>query len=557
MLGHRELNVEDYLLMLRRRVWWIMAPIVVVAILGAGVSLSIPNRYTSQTLVMVEGQKVPEQFVKSVVTEELNQRLGTMKEQIMSRTRLQPLIERFGLFKEDVGRVPMEDLVDRMRRMIDVTAIRQDVSFRGTSGVPGFYIKFTGDNPRLSQQVCQEITGMFISENLKLREQRAQGTTDFLKSQLEDAKRNLDTLDAKVRDFRTKYIGQMGGSEQSNLAMIQGQTARLEAVNQALTRAQQDKAFADQILAQGLEKWQASQATGDTPASVVPTEKMEQQLSVLQNNLDFMLQRYTPDHPDVVKTKADIAALKKRIEEANNATNAAKPPMTAAATGKGKTEPPQIQQMRYQVQLLDQSIKDKQHEQDQLKRDIATYQARIAMSPKIEEEGKAIMRDYQVALTTYNDMLNKQTQSEISTALERRQEGEQFRIMDPANLPEKPSYPNRPAFAGGGAAAGFMIGLVIAGLLELRDKAIYTERDVELYLNLPLLIMLPQLGAKRPRSAFVRRGESKRKGGGVGDDEKRGWRFWRRKKKPAVAPAAAARVAQPAEKLDAVPAEAK
>src|SRR5207248_2876019 len=131
-----------------------------------------------------------------------------------------------------------------------VTAIRQDVSFRGTTGVPGFYIMFTAENPRLAQQVCGEITGMFISENLKQREQRAQGTTDFLKSQLEEAKRNLDQLDAKVREFRTKYIGQMPGNEQANMAMLQGQTARLDAVNQALTRAQQDKAYAETMLSQ-------------------------------------------------------------------------------------------------------------------------------------------------------------------------------------------------------------------------------------------------------------------------------------------------------------------
>src|SRR4051812_15842260 len=128
MLGHRELNVEDYLLILRRRVWWILVPIVIATLVGIGLSLTIPNRYTSTTLVMVDQQKVPEQFVKSVVTEELNQRLGTMREQILSRARLQPLIERFGLFKEEVGRVPMEDLIDRMRHMISVTAIRQDVS---------------------------------------------------------------------------------------------------------------------------------------------------------------------------------------------------------------------------------------------------------------------------------------------------------------------------------------------------------------------------------------------------------------------------------------------
>src|ERR1700694_4836869 len=153
MFGDRDLNFDQYLAILKRRVWWIVLPTVLVPGLVYLGSLLIANQYMSQTLVLVEQQKVPDNFVKPVVTEQLNERLATMQEQILSRTRLQPLIERFALFPSDMGKVPMEDLVDRMRKLISVTAVRADFGAR-TGGLPGFYISFTARDPQIAQQVC-------------------------------------------------------------------------------------------------------------------------------------------------------------------------------------------------------------------------------------------------------------------------------------------------------------------------------------------------------------------------------------------------------------------
>src|SRR4051794_14436233 len=206
MIGKQEMNLQDILGMLRRRMWWILVPAVVFPIVAYLISGTLPYRYTSSTLVLVEQQKVPDSFVKSSVTEQLNTRLATMQEQILSRTRLQPILERFGLFKEDVGKVPMEDLVDRLRKNIQVNPIQASIGL-------GFTISFTADNPRLAQQVCAEITSMFIEENLKSREQISQGTTDFLSNQLDDAKRKLDEMDARLAEFKQKYMGQLPGQE--------------------------------------------------------------------------------------------------------------------------------------------------------------------------------------------------------------------------------------------------------------------------------------------------------------------------------------------------------
>lgn len=495
MIGREDLTLNDYLVILRRRLWVLMIPAVLGAGLAYGASQLVTERYTSQTLVLVEQQKVPESYVRSVVTDELNTRLGTMQEQILSRTRLQPIIQRFGLFKDGVGRASMEDLVDQLRKNIKVTPVQSVVSPR-TGELPGFYISVTMGEPRMAQQVCSEITSMFMEENLKAREARAQGTTDFLQKQLEEARRKLDEQDKKLAAFKGHYIGQLPGQEQTNLNLLMGMNTQLEAVTTTLSRTQQDKAYLESLLAQQIQAWKASQ-TGTNP------DTLEQQLARLQNDLVTLEGRYTSDHPDVIKLKNDIDQIKKKIEQARAE---AKEKGQEKSEQAGVAEPPQIQQLRGQIHTANQIIKEKTREQDRLQEQIKVYQARVQLSPVVEQQYKELTRDYDTALRFYDDLLSKKTQSEMATDLERRQQGEQFRVMDPANLPERPSFPNRQLFAGAGLAGGLGLGVLIALMLEMRDKSIRTERDVEFYLQIPTLALLPSMGdAGDLRSRFWKR----------------------------------------------------
>ncbi len=498
MLGHRQLGFDDYLEILRRRWWIILIPTVVGCVGTYFFSRTLADRYTSRTLVLVEQQKVPDNYVKAVITGDISELLGTMQEQILSRTRLQPIIEKFGLFKGDKGRVPMEDLVDRLRKAISVAPIQSLVSTR-EGNLPGFTISFTGSDPRLAQQVCSEITSMFIEENLRLREQSAVGTTDFLKDQLEDAKRNLDAQDAKLADFKRKYMGSLPGNTQTDMNMLAGFASQLDAVTSQLVRAQQDKSYQESLLAQQVAAWQASQKPGE-----VHEDTLQLQLAALQTQLAAMQGHYTPDHPDVLKLKEEIAGVNKRIAD-SAATAKDKPAETAQPTN--RLEPPAIQQLRLQLHQTEILVKEKTAEQARLKQQLSTYQARLSMTPAVEQQYSELTRGYQTALQFYNDLLAKKNQSEMAMNLERRQQGEQFRVMDPADLPEKPSFPNRPLFAGGGLATGLALGVGITLLLELRDRTLRTENDVEHFLGLPTLATVPVIkewkddgkGKARPR----------------------------------------------------------
>jgi polysaccharide chain length determinant protein (PEP-CTERM system associated) len=476
----RQLTPADYIAMLRRRWVLITALTVVGGPLAYGYSRTLPDRYQSKTLVLVEQPTIPAEIVRPVISSGLSQRLSSMQQQILSRTRLEPMIRQFGLYAADANRVPIEELVGRLQKTIEVTPIQPMAETR-SQDLPGFYVSVTLDNPRTAQAVCTAITSMFIEENLRLRQQDSEDTTQFLAQQLADAKGKLDEQDAALAAFKSRYLGSLPDEEQTNLNLLMGMTTQLDAATQALARAQQDKSFAESMLSQQIAAWQASQ-TGHNP------QTFEQQLIALQTQLASLQARYTDDYPDVIKVKNDIAALKKRMAESDA------PPMTEDAQNSAHAaEPQQIQVLRSQIHQQEQVISEKAREQGQIQRQIKVYQERVQSSPAVEQQYKELTRGYQTALDSYNDLQKKRDQSAIATNLERRQQGEQFRVLDPANLPNKPTFPDRRLFAMGGFGGGLALGLGIAFLLELKDTSLRSERDVEAILRVPMLVMIPEI----------------------------------------------------------------
>src|ERR1700723_3100602 len=308
-MAQRELTPADYLAILKRHWVLILICTIVGGPLAYGVSRMLPVKYKSQTLVLVEQQSVSQEIGRSVDTVEIGQRLASMQQQILSRSRLEPIIRQYGLFQSDARKATADDLVVRLQRAIEVTPVLPMAETRARE-LPGFNVAVTLDNPRTAQEVCTTVTSMFIEENLKSRQQHSEETTQFLSQQLVDAKAALDEQDAKLATFKSHYMGALPDEEQTNLNLLTGLTSQLDAATQALYRAQQDKSFAETMLSQQVSAWQASQ-TGHNPAT------LEQQLIALQPQLASLQSRYTDDYPDVVKTKADIAALQKKMSEDN------------------------------------------------------------------------------------------------------------------------------------------------------------------------------------------------------------------------------------------------
>jgi polysaccharide chain length determinant protein (PEP-CTERM system associated) len=490
-MTQREWTAEDYMTLLRRR--WVLIVIlgVVGAIISYGVSRLLPSRFESQSKILVQQPTV--QIVAPITSENLNEQLVTMKQQVLSRSRLEPLIRQSGLYSEDINRVSMDSLVARLQNAISVTAIRP-MGDNDQAAVLGFSIDVDWDNPRTAQEVCTAVTSMFIQENIRRREQNSQDTNQFLAQQLADAKAKLDEQGAKLAAFGARHIGFSPNAPQQNFEYLSGLYTALDSATQAITSAQMDKSLAQSTLAQQIAAKRASQ-TGKNP------ETFGEQLAALQTQLASLQARYTDSYPDVVKTKIEIEALKKKIVESEEQDKS----LDLNGTGKGTMEPLQFIQLRAQIHADEQLISQKTDEEARLQQQIKIAQARVQATPEVEQEYEQLTRDHQTALDFYNDLLRKRDQSAMATDLERRQEGEQFTLLEPADLPSKPFFPNRPLFALGGFGGGLTLGFGLAFLMELRDTSLRSERDVESTLRLPVLAMIPAIDDLVAKKAVVGR----------------------------------------------------
>jgi polysaccharide chain length determinant protein (PEP-CTERM system associated) len=489
MVRNGDINLSDAKRILRRY-WWIVALSTVVSTAaGLAGGLSLPKRYTSETMILVEQPAIPTEYVKPIISEDLNRRLASMQQQILSRSRLQPVIEKFDLYPEYKKKLPMDDLVTKLRTAVKISPME---SMPGTESrqLPGFFVNVEFGSPKLAQQICSEITSMFLEQNTFEREEQAKRTTAFLSQQLDDAKGKLDQQDGKLAQFKRQYLGSLPEEEQTNLSLLTGMNSQLEANTQALSRAEQDRAFNDSLLSQ-------QELSSKTALTGQSAEANEVELDTLKKQLAVLLARYTPKHPDVVKLEDQIERLKKRQAES---------PRLDATSGARSTSSttPQSQQFRAKIRQDEINIADLTKRQSQIQEQIHQLQARVQASPVVEQQLKELTRSYQSALDFYNELLKKRQNSAMATDLEQQQQSERFKIFDPASFPEKASFPNMIQFTSGGFAAGLAIGLGVLYLIAFSDKSLHTERDVEKCLRLPVLALIPalELGPESNSSAI-------------------------------------------------------
>ena len=474
MLGHRTLTPKEYISILKRRAWLIAVPVVVCSVAAYFITFLLSAQYVSQTLVLVEQQTIPDNYVKPIVTEDLNGRLASMKEQILSRSRLEPIIDRFNLYGK--RKVDMDERIAIARKNIQINPIQSDITRSG--GLPGFFISFQAEDARTAQLVCGEITSMFVNANLHSQEQSAEDTSGFLKEQLDGAKRDLDQQDAKLAAFQTKYFGKLPDQEQANLNMLSSLGVQLDASNQSLARMEQDLSYQQSLLTQQVHDMQLPQQKKMRPQD----QQMELQ-QLLKREADLKT-RYTDSYPDVITTTQKIQDLKKEMAQAPVAADAQTPSVPSSQ------EPESVQQLRAQIRAQQQRIAQQKHNQAAIQGQIRLYQDRIQSSPQVQEEFKELTRDYQTAQKFYDDLLTKMNQSKMAIDLQQRQQGEQFRVMDQPNLPDAPIFPKKGVFVAMGLAMGLALGLLVTCFLEYRDTTLSNEQDIWAFTKLPTIAVI-------------------------------------------------------------------
>lgn len=505
MSENRELTMDDYLAMLRRRLKVILIPTLIAPIAGFMVSYAFSPKYTSQSTVLVEGQKVPDNYVMPVITADFTQRVQTLSQEVLSPSRLRPVIQSLAIVKPEEESKLIADIQQNMQVEPVITSMSAVASGGGISGakkkkpsvtdepVPGFTVNYSDSNAVRAQKICNALTDLILTENLKERGDIAQSTTDFLGRQLEDAKRTVDDQDAKLAAFKKQYMGQLPTDVENNMRMLMSLNSQLDASTQTLSRAQQDKAYTESMLAQQTAAWKTSQSSSNP-------QTLEQGLTQLQGQLLQLQARYTDDHPDVIKTKADIAEIEKKLKEVKAAA-AADVSASDSSDKASASEPPEIRQLRLQIHQYQSVIEQATLDQKRLQSAIGVYQSRTAMSPGIEEQYKMLTRDNDNAQAFYKELLAKKSSSGLASKMESDQQGEQMHIVAAAVLPEAPSFPNRPILAAGGLGVGLALGALIAIILEFSDKSIRTEKDAAAIMDLPLLISVPWLGDEEDEAA--------------------------------------------------------
>lgn len=468
---------------LGRRYWWLLVLSAVAGgAVGVALSIVLPRTYTSETMILVKQPTVPTDIVKPIISGDLNHRLASMQERILSRTRLQPVIDKLGLFPQYRVKLSDDDLVKKLRSLVKITPL-ESMPGSDSRQIPGFYVDVEFDDPKLAQSICTEITSMFLDQNSIERQTQANQTTSFLNEELNNAKAKLDEQDAKLAQFKSHYLGSLPDQEQTNLSLVTTLNSQLEANTQSISRAEQDMAFNESLLSEQEMSANATKAAGGTAASKNATE-----LDALEKQLSALLARYTPKHPDVIKVQNQIAELKKEEAESTSSPASAKDETTARIN-----QSPQMQQLRAKVKQDEISVSDLTKAQANLQKQIQDLQARLQMSPVVEQQMSELTRNHQTALDFYNDLLKRRDNSQLAANLEHQQESEQFSVFDPPSLPDKPSSPNEMLLRSGGFPLGLVIGVGIIYLIAYLDRSMHTERDVEGCLKLPVLTMMPDL----------------------------------------------------------------
>ena len=478
-------NPIEYLQIAGRRWVWLLAPTMLISaavVLGAR---KLPKVYQSEALILVEPQKVPADFVKPTVSGNVSQRLQSIEEQILSRTQLSQIIQKYGLYRDT--NLTQDGKVAQMQTDIHITPII-DPDQRNAQ-VTAFKIAYQGRDPVLLQEVNRDLSALFIQENLKARAQQSQGTEGFIDSQLAAADQRLQAVGDQLRQLKSAYMGSLPEQEGANLQVLGQLQSVLQANAAAIEQAQQQKTYLTSL----------SQAVSgaDTPMSQLSPD--QQALRQAQSQLAIDEQMYTPEHPDVIRLKSQVKALQQQVK----AEQPPQPKQPVKAAGSDST-PEMSPQIRGQIALLDAEIKQRTQEQTQTQAKLARLQARIEKLPEVEEKLSNIQTDYNAAKVNDDALRQKKAAASIAAAMEQQAEGEEFRIVDPASLPQTPISPNLMRIDAMGCLGGLLIGVGLAGYMEMREPVVRSEADVLFYTKVPMLAMLPNIAPPRPRARILR-----------------------------------------------------
>ena len=472
-------GLENVLDVARRRKW--LAILVFLAVSAAVFTTVgyLPDVYRSSAMVLIERQQIPNAFVRSTVTSTLETRLHTISQEILSRSRLEALIDRFGLYEEMRQTAPIESVLSTMRNDIRLE-LRGGGESRNRTTV-AFAISYAGQDSQRVAAVTNTLASFYIEENLKVRAQQASGTSQFLEAQLRNMEADLEGQERDVSEFKNRYAGELPHQQEANLSTLTQLNTRLRMNGDAQLRVSERLADLEARLA-------GERALGDGP------DAMAARIAQLRQELRALRKRYSDKYPDVIRVKTQIAAI---VEELRRFDSVAVAEEDSVAIN------PQIAQIQKAILDTERQLRDLELEAQRMRDSIADYERRVAAAPLREQQYQELMRDYETNRSLYRSLLEREKEAELAESMEQRQKGEQFRLIESAFASAKPAAPDRLRLG----LVGLLIALGLAAaavfLAEQLDASLHSVEDLRAIASAPVLVSIPEIvtpGDKRRKA---------------------------------------------------------
>jgi len=445
---------------------------------AAAVSLIafLPNIYKSTVTVLVDRQQLPEAFVRPTVTSALETRLQSVRQEILSRARLEALISRFGLYRDLKTTSPSEDVIERMRRDIQLELKAVDQK-EGTQATIAFALSYRGRDPQTVAKVANTLANYYIEENVKVRERQAASTAEFLKAQLVGVKTRLDEQERLVSDFKKRYLGELPQQLDANLNTIERLNAQLHSNADSQARAAERR---DALLRQLADAEDLGATTGAIP--ITP----EDRLARLKEELRQLRATYSDKYPDVIRVKGEIAALEQELSR-----KAAEPPKEGKPAVVSQS--PYAMRTRQALSEVEAEIAILKNEEKRVRSALAAYLGRVESAPQREQEFKELSRDYDTTRELYSTLMKRYEEAQLAESMEQRQKGEQLRVLDPAIPAQAPSAPNRPRLIA--MALALSAGVAVAAVLvaEQLNASFHSVDELRAFTSVPVMVTIPQI----------------------------------------------------------------
>ena len=486
-----KLPFQDYIEMAMRRKWWIIVTFVVCIVLSYGIYKMLPKIYRATTLILVVPPEVPEAYINPTVRSSASERLATLRQQILSRTRLENVIEEFDLYSNMREIMAMEEIIEVMRKAIEIRV-------RRVGGPDTFTISYQGKEPRKVMMVANRLAALFIEENMSARERLAAGTSDFLGLEFSSIEAELKKREDEIRLIKERYMGELPEQLRSNLSTLNRLQDQLNNLTERRKAAEEIRLMLQNQLS-NIPEMGVTVVDTDVDTEVVGNSTQVTELNELKERLNQLLSIYTDKHPDVIDAKTRIARLEQEITLQGEKDMVAQEDFDTAANP--QVEPPAFNpysaKLEASISEIESEIARLKVEKDGLEEQIAMYQRRVENTPRREQEMAELNRDLRQLRDRYNSLSNKKFQAKLAENLERRQKAEQFKILDPAVLPEKPFTPSRKRILFYGAFFGLVLGCGLGYARETMDRSFHKAEEVEQLLGVPVIAAIPRIEKRK------------------------------------------------------------